>query len=135
MVPSMLMSQTIRLPNKVNATEKLENVGKRTCAILCSYMATPVWKWNDKCISQQRIFRELIQWRWTTRWDIIRIGQRSIVLRGHTTFLLLFVVEEKRKNTVWTCEATCKGSYGESSLSVWVSQSIDQSRSVDDWYT
>ena len=24
----------------------------------------------------------------------------------------LFVVEEKQKNMVWTCEATCKGSYG-----------------------
>ena len=28
-----------------------------------------------------------------------------------TTFLL-FVVEEKQRNMVWTCKATCKGSYG-----------------------
>ena len=27
-------------------------------------------------------------------------------------FPLLFVVAEKQKNTVWTCEATCKGSHG-----------------------
>ena len=26
--------------------------------------------------------------------------------------LLIFVVAEKRKNTVWTCEAMCKGSHG-----------------------
>ena len=33
----------------------------------------------------------------TTRYDIIRIGQRGIVLCGQIAFPLLFVVAEKRK--------------------------------------
>ena len=47
-----------------------------------------------RCISQT-IFRRLIQWWWTTRQDIIRIGHRGIVLRGQIAFLLLFAVAEK----------------------------------------
>ena len=39
--------------------------------------------------------------------------QRGIVLCGQTIFpFLIFVVAEKQKNTVWTCEAMCKGSHG-----------------------
>ena len=41
-----------------------------------------------------------------------QLGQQGIVLRGQTAFPLIFVVSEEWKNTVWTCEATCKGSHG-----------------------
>ena len=35
----------------------------------------------------------------------------SLVWPGHS-FCYYFVVAEKQKNTVWTCEAMCKGSHG-----------------------
>ena len=42
-----------------------------------------------------------------------RPARDSLVLCGQTIFpLLIFVMAEKWKNTVWTCEATCKGSHG-----------------------
>ena len=42
----------------------------------------------------------------------IRIGQRGIVLHGQTAFSVIIHGGRKMKNTVWICEATCKGSHG-----------------------
>ena len=48
--------------------------------------------------------------------------------------LLIFVVAEKWKNMVWTCEATCKGSHGGrlAQCLSYISQSIGQSQLVDE---
>ena len=68
------VNQRVRLPNEVKANRETCIVWKNACASY--YMpgqqsqATPeekqihirIQKWNNKCISQQRIFRRLAQW-------------------------------------------------------------------------
>ena len=122
------VNQNMRLPNKVKANRETCKVWKmcmhHTRSILCwanevgqhqkksKYIC--IQKWNDKCISQQRIFRRLLQWWWTTykmRHNKNQPARYSLVWPSHF-FRYYFVVAEKQKNAVWTCEATCKGSHG-----------------------
>ena len=44
-------------------------------------------------------------------WLATRSARYSLVW-PKLLFPLLFVVVEKKKNTVWACEAMCKGSHG-----------------------
>ena len=48
--------------------------------------------------------------RYNKNWLAMRSAKYSLVWPGR--FLRYFVVAEKWKNIVWTCEATCKGSHG-----------------------
>ena len=66
MVATIHVNQRIRLPNKVKANRNLQSVAKCVCTILAICWATPEEKqiytcpkWNDKCISQQRIFQKV----------------------------------------------------------------------------
>ena len=107
------VNQRVRLPTKTRSrlTEKLAKCGK-TRVHHTSYMPGNTRKKPNiytrpengmtKCISQQRIFWRLVQRWWTTRWDIIRIGQQGMVFCGprfgQTIFpLLIFMVAEKQK--------------------------------------
>ena len=72
-----------------------------------------ILEWSRMYLSQNLTGVNPVVMNYKIRHDKIglRRGQRGIVLRDQTTFPLLFVVAEKRKNIVWTWEATCKGTH------------------------
>ena len=83
MVPSMLIKESgCQMSSRL--TEKVAKCGKTRVYHTSSMPGNTtrkanirIQKWNDKCISQQIIFRRLVQWWLTTRWDIIKIGRQG----------------------------------------------------------
>ena len=140
------VNQKVRLLNKVKANRETCKVWKMCVHYTRSICRADevrqhkkknkyihIQKWNDKCISQQRIFRRLLQWWWTTRWDIIKIGQRGIVLYGQAIFSDITLWWQKNRTTQsGHVRLRARVAMEEDLLSAWVSQSIGQSRSVDE---
>ena len=143
MLATIHVNLRVRLPKEVKANKETCKVWK-TRVHCTSYMPgntrrnTNIYgseNGSNKCISQQKIFtvRRLVQWWWTTRWNIIWIGQRGIVLCGQTIFRYYYLWWQKNGKT-WSEHARLRTrvAMDEGLLSVWVSQSIGQSRSVDE---
>ena len=124
-------------------TEKLAKVQKNVCAPC--YMATRqhqkkskqmlIQKWNDKCTFHRILGVNSVVMNYKIRLRESASNKASEVQPYMTRpffLLLLFVVAEKQKNMVWTCEAMCKGSYGGRLGQCVSQQSIGQSQLVDE---
>ena len=91
---------------------------------------------SDKCISQQRIFtvRRLVQWWWTTRWDIATKNwpaRDSLVWPDHFSVINIYGGRKTEKHGLDMRGYVQGVAMEEGLLSVWVSQSIGQSWSVN----
>ena len=105
MVPSMLIIQRARLPKKVKGNR--ERLAERHMHHK-KYMATPEEKQIDTHLKMewQMHFSEnlpgIIQWWWTTKWDIIRIGQWGSCVARPTAFSII-CGNSKMENAALTC--------------------------------
>ena len=120
MIPSMLIKepgcQTRARPEKFAKVWKM-------CMHHNSYMATSEEKQVDAhlkmewqiCFSENHPGVNPVVMNYKIRHNKKRPARYihlGIVSRGQTSFLLLFMVAEKWKNTVWMCEAMCEGGHG-----------------------
>ena len=102
-------------------SELLLSAGPTDSKVSCFIVAIFLFRWYV------RIFQ-------ATRWDIIRIGQRGIVLCGQTAFSVIIICGGRKteKQSLDMPRLHTRVAMEEGLLSVWVSQSIGQSWSVDE---
>ena len=129
MVAPIHVNQRVKLPNEVKASREAckvyKNVREPQLPAICR--ATPEVKqiyhyalengMTNLFLSRESSIGQPSGDELQNETQLIRIGQQGIVLCDHCMarpffLLLIFVVAEKRKNMVWTCEAMCKGNHG-----------------------